>query len=390
MDELNRDLLVAVLAVLTDAIPRTALATALKSWTEEKGQSLSEWLKQSAGLDDQRIHALECLASAHLKAHENDLRLSLSAWNAFELTQGVLTEIPDDALRTTLGASLGGSTTLPLNGGTDLGSPSWPLNPSLRSPEGERFQLIRPHAQGGIGQVWVARDCELQRDVALKEIQPRFAERADQRARFVLEAEITGNLEHPGIVPVYSLGRNADGRPYYAMRFIQGESLSVAIKKYHESRRAEDPSAQPRSRALRGIEFRQLLGRFLDVCDAIDYAHSRGVLHRDIKPANIMLGRYGETLVVDWGLAKVIGRTDRTPAPADGDVESSLAGASVTTSGDTTAGHDNRNANLHDARNKPGAISTSLATRATSTAWVPPSTSYSRDRCRFTAKTSPK
>ena len=78
--------------------------------------------------------------------------------------------------------------------------------------------------------MWLARDSELQREVAIKEIQPRFAELAEQRARFLLEAEVTGNLEHPGVVPVYSLGTNADGRPYYAMRFIRGESLAVAIK----------------------------------------------------------------------------------------------------------------------------------------------------------------
>jgi serine/threonine-protein kinase len=250
-----------------------------------------------------------------------------------------LTEIPDDALRTTLGATLGPSTTLPANGGTCGSLAAWASSLSLRSPEGERFQLLRPHAKGGIGQVWVARDCELQREVALKEIQPHFAERDDHRARFVLEAEITGNLEHPGIVPVYSLGRNADGRPYYAMRFIQGESLWAAIRKYHKSRTAGDGAAEARPRPKWGIEFRQLLGRFLDVCDAIDYAHSRGVIHRDIKPANILLGRYGETLVVDWGLAKVIGRDDLlSPAPADGEFEPSFAGASVSTSGDTQQG----------------------------------------------------
>jgi serine/threonine-protein kinase len=334
---MNRDLLVAVLAVLTDAIPRSALATAIRCWTEEKGQSLAEWLKQSGGLDDHRIHALECLASAHLKAHENDLRQSLSAWNAFELTQGVLTEIHDEALRTTIGASLGGSTTVPLNGGSPTGSTSWVLNPAPRSPDGERFERIRPHARGGIGQVWLARDCELQRNVALKEIQPCFAEREDQRARFVLEAEITGNLEHPGIVPVYSLGRSADGRPYYAMRFIQGESFSLAIKKFHEGRRAAEAETATR-RPQWGVEFRHLLGRFLDVCDAMDYAHSRGVIHRDLKPANIMLGKYGETLVVDWGLAKVMGKDDVIPAAANGEFEPSMAGCSVTTSGDTQPG----------------------------------------------------
>ena len=203
----------------------------------------------------------------------------------------------------------------------------------------ERFQLIRPHKQGGIGQVWLRHDSELQREVAVKEIQPRYAEREDYRSRFVLEAEITGGLEHPGIVPVYSLGRDGKGRPYYAMRFIRGESLSVEIERFHKKYAQAAGDAGPKDaetqvedeknagkenagkenaakkdgdltadvRSKWGIEFRQLMGRFLDVCDAIDYAHSRGVLHRDLKPLNIMLGPYGETLVVDWGLAKKVG-----------------------------------------------------------------------------------
>jgi eukaryotic-like serine/threonine-protein kinase len=338
VDKMNCDLLVVVLAILTDAVPQSAVAEALRSWTSQPGQSLTQWLKKSAGLSDARIRGLECLAAAHLKAHQNDLRLSLNAWNAFELTQDVLTEINDDALRTTLGASLGGGSTLPLVEGTPENSLAWVLNQHLPTPEGERFQLIRPHAQGGIGQVWVARDSELQRDVALKEIQPRFAERPDHRARFVLEAEITGNLEHPGIVPVYSLGRNADGRPYYAMRFIQGESFSVAIRRFHKARREQADGAKTGLRPSWGIEFRQLLRRFLDVCDAIDYAHSRGVLHRDLKPANIMLGRYGETLVVDWGLAKVIGKNDVIPVHEDGLSEPGFTGSSVASSDETLQG----------------------------------------------------
>ncbi len=140
--------------------------------------------------------------------------------------------------------------------------------------------------------------------------------------RFVLEAEITGNLEHPGIVPVYSLGRNAEGRPYYAMRFIRGRELFGGDPAVSPGPREQAGEARRRGRRPSwGIEFRQLLRRFLDVCDAIDYAHSREVLHRDLKPANIMLGRYGETLVVDWGLAKVIGKSDVIPAHGDGEFE---------------------------------------------------------------------
>ena len=144
----------------------------------------------------------------------------------------------------------------------------------------------------------MAQDEELHREVALKQIRGEHADDAQRACRFLVEAEITGGLEHPGIVPVYGLGQYDDGRPFYAMRLIQGDNLKSAIERFHQ---AETAARDPGERAL---EFRRLLGRFLDVCNAVAYAHSRGVLHRDLKPGNIMLGKYGETLVVDWGLAK--------------------------------------------------------------------------------------
>ena len=171
------------------------------------------------------------------------------------------------------------------------------------------LEVLRLHASGGLGEVYVARDEELNREVALKEIQAGYADDPDSRSRFLLEAEITGGLEHPGIVPVYGLGHYADGRPFYAMRFIRGDSLKEAIERFHQA--DEQPGRDPGERTL---ALRQLLRRFVDVCNAVAYAHSRGVLHRDLKPGNVMLGPYGETLVVDWGLAKPIGRPGGAPA----------------------------------------------------------------------------
>ncbi len=173
--------------------------------------------------------------------------------------------------------------------------------------DGERFTIIREVAKGGMGQVSKAIDRELDREVALKEIQPRYAYDHSVAARFVLEARVTGKLEHPGIVPVYGLNHYPDGRPYYAMRFITGESLQDAIKAFHQT---EEPKLNPQEQAL---ALRKLLKRFIDVCNTIAFAHSRGFLHRDLKPANIMLGPYGETLVVDWGLAKDTAAPPRRP-----------------------------------------------------------------------------
>ena len=170
-----------------------------------------------------------------------------------------------------------------------------------------RYVLVRPHAEGGLGEVFLASDQEIGREVALKQIRGCHADDPGSQGRFVREAEITGNLEHPGIVPVYGFGRSPDGRPYYAMRFIRGESLEDAIARFHE---AETPDRDHGARAMERI---RLLKRFSDVCDTMEYAHSRGIIHRDLKPSNIMLGAHGETLVVDWGLAKPIHAFQEAP-----------------------------------------------------------------------------
>jgi len=239
------------------------------------------------------------------------------------------------------------------------------------SDAGSRYHILRPHAKGGLGQVYVARDSELRREVALKEIQERHAQSGENRARFLLEAEVTGGLEHPGIVPVYGMGAYADGRPYYAMRFIRGESLKDAIAHFHKPSSAHEgagseetvsldsvPDEKGREGAFlkqtrvgktgaafrmegeRLIAFRKLLGRFLDVCQAVAYAHSRGILHRDLKPGNIMLGKFGETLVVDWGLAKRMEstRTDVSPKDSAAPSVSSEAPLSPSTGAETLAG----------------------------------------------------
>ncbi|MEM1228324.1 MAG: serine/threonine-protein kinase [Planctomycetota bacterium] len=166
----------------------------------------------------------------------------------------------------------------------------------------DRFLKGKAHARGGLGEVFVALDAELNRQVALKQIQQQFATDEFSRRRFMFEAEITGRLEHPGIVPVYGMGLDARGEPYYAMRFIQGMSLERAIQDAHGK---GGPTQRLWSGAAESyLDLRRLLSRFMDVCQTIGFAHSRNVIHRDIKPDNIMLGSYGETLVVDWGLAR--------------------------------------------------------------------------------------
>ena len=190
-------------------------------------------------------------------------------------------------------------------------------------PDCQRFRVLRPHARGGIGAVFVALDTELHREVAVKQILDSHVDDPVSRARFMLEAEVTGGLEHPGIVPVYSLGADLDGHPYYAMRLIRGDSLKEVIEQFHTDAELQGNSGR------RSLELRKLLRRLTDVCNAIDYAHNRGVLHRDIKPSNIIVGKFGETLVVDWGLAKPMARAE--PELAAGELPWSVSPTSGST-----------------------------------------------------------
>jgi len=161
------------------------------------------------------------------------------------------------------------------------------------------------HAQGGLGEVFTARDQSLHRRVALKFIQAEYAGRADVRERFLFEAEVTGRLDHPGVVPVYGVGQGPDGRPFYAMRFIRGKKLSTAITAYHAE------ASQKADRHSQRLNLCTLIRQLASAAKTLAYAHHRGVAHLDIKPDNIMIGSYGETLIVDWGLATPLDDANR-------------------------------------------------------------------------------
>lgn len=158
-----------------------------------------------------------------------------------------------------------------------------------------RLKQLRFHARGGLGCVFRAHDEDIGRDVAVKAISQQKQHDKESQERFLREAEVTGRLRHPGIIPVYSRGETMDGRPFFVMPFLEEGTLEEAINAFH------DQNHQYRSNDR---QFRDLLSRYIAACQTVAYAHSRGVVHRDLKPHNIMLGRYGETLVIDWGLAE--------------------------------------------------------------------------------------
>jgi serine/threonine-protein kinase len=320
----DRNLLFGVLALQMDFIDRDALIAALHAWVLEKKRTLGEILVQQEALQADQRNLLESLVEAHLALHNHDVEKSLSAVAVPTPLRAELRSLADLDVQASIAR-------LPTPSEQDEPCPLPTTVEEVKKIAGLRYQIIRPHDKGGIGEVFVALDQELNREVALKEIQERHADDAHSRGRFVREAEITGGLEHPGIVPVYGLGQYADGRPFYAMRFIQGETLKDAIDHYHRTS-SDNPGERSRE-----FELRTLLTRFVAVCNAIAYAHSRGVIHRDLKPSNVMLGKYGETLIVDWGMAKAGMNEPPTQSASDGLPEPSLV-PSLADSIETQAG----------------------------------------------------
>ncbi|MCB9780927.1 MAG: SUMF1/EgtB/PvdO family nonheme iron enzyme [Alphaproteobacteria bacterium] len=173
------------------------------------------------------------------------------------------------------------------------------------SPAADRYERLALLGAGGMGEVWRVRDRQLHRTLAMKVVRPEPMRQGAALARFVEEAQCTAQLQHPGIVPVHELGRQDDGALYFTMAEIRGRTLDALIAEVHDASRG----GAWRSGAS-GWTFRRLVDAFHRVCEAVAYAHSRGVVHRDLKPDNVMLGDHGEVQVVDWGLAKVVGRPD--------------------------------------------------------------------------------
>jgi WD40 repeat protein/serine/threonine protein kinase len=332
MAEHERDLRFALHAVRSGAISPDSLIAALRTCEADRTLSLGQTLVEHGAVTAEEWSSLEGRLAAEIEQPvnggvKNQATISLS-----------------EALGQTQAASGDGAPGLGSEPGSKTRREGWdaaatqpflrgepgPIGTAATSPE-LRYRVLRSLARGGLGEVFVALDAELNREVALKLIQERLAGSEQSRARFVLEAEVTGGLEHPGIVPVHGLGQLSDGRPYYTMRLVRGESLGQAIQAFWKAERV-------RRRRARSVARLQLLRRYLDVCNVVSYAHSRGVIHRDIKPANILLGPYGETLLVDWGLAKVVGRREMGRGAAGEDLKPLAASASSETVAGTVIG----------------------------------------------------
>lgn len=319
-DDMTRSLLLGFLALRAGLVDAPALLSAFDAWCLDGSGSLGQVLRERRALTSEEHERLVTAVEEHaLRSGGNHWTPPEPAGLDLGTAEGSQCRGQADVAETVVYPGAEGDPALRFG---DPGTSRDGVSTAMPSP---RFGSLVRHSEGGLGQVYRAVDHELGREVALKTIRDEWADDPESRARFALEGKVTGMLEHPGIVPVYGMGRDVEGRAYYAMRLIRGRSLREAIQEYH------GPAI--RSPAL----LRELLGRLVQVCEAVEYAHSRGVIHCDLKPENIMLGPFGEALVVDWGLAKVSGRPlhdaggNPLPPREDGHPETSLPGRATGT-----------------------------------------------------------
>jgi tetratricopeptide (TPR) repeat protein len=287
----DRNLLFGVLARQLELITDSQFAQACSAWATRKSTPLADVLKDLGWLNGDDRREVERLLERKLRKHGGDARRSL-AETADGRAHDVLKSIADQEVRSSI------STLPPAAGYVLMQTVDHPAT------QKSRYTLTRLHGEGGLGQVWVAHDNDLGRDVAFKQIKPGKTANPDLWRRFLKEAQITGQLEHPNIVPVYELGREPDNKqPFYTMRLVRGQTLREAIAENHRRRQAgeEDPLERPK-----------LLQNFMSICQALSYAHSHGVIHRDLKPENVIVGRFGEVVVLDWGLAKLVDEKEAT------------------------------------------------------------------------------
>lgn len=296
----DRDLLEALFVQQLGFAPASEVISAGAQWLvqRERGASLVDVLRERGLLDARQVKLVRALVDEAIAAHGGDAAVTLDS----------LPEATRDSLEGISATLRPGQT--PQRSDTSMSFDSLETPENIGTEAKGRYTFdtgprgrVEELGRGGAGRVVLARDHFLGRDVALKELHrditqnPKFdtLHVRNLEARFLREARVTGQLEHPAIVPVYELGRRRDGTLYYTMRRVRGRTLAQAFT----------DSGDLAGRLA-------LLPDLLTACRAVAAAHHRDVVHRDLKPQNVMLGPHGETYVMDWGLARVMGKADRT------------------------------------------------------------------------------
>jgi serine/threonine protein kinase len=316
----DRNLLFGVLALQGDLIDASQFAQACTSWAGQKDRPLASVLVERGWIRDSDVRVVDQLLELKLEKIAGNAQLGLAQIAARDAAvQASIASVRDAVDDADMRKTLDGVSH------TSAGTIEYiaPLEDLMQRRD--RYTLTTLHAKGGLGQVWLARDTQLDREVALKELRPEQGANTTTLRRFLQEARITGQLDHPGVVPVYELahgnGEVGTGvRPYYTMRFIRGKTLSQAVGGFHE-KRARGESAR--------LDLVELLQAFVGVCNTVAFAHERGVIHRDLKGSNIVLGEFGEVILLDWGLAKLVDRADSDEPAFDPDATGAWTGNSA-------------------------------------------------------------
>ncbi len=299
----QQDIALAATALRSGVLTERQLSKALGSWTIHGSVSLADHLVEKGLLDESSRQQLSEQASSYLE------NCRTSGSNSRSPSESVLISTLDTVDPSGKIAQLMGIRAAAGKGAAES---------TDRRSAMLGYRLVRKIGQGGLGRVWLAYDENLKRHVAIKEISGR--ENPAVLERFRREAKITGQLEHPGIVPIYQLGDDEQtGEAFYAMRFLGKSTLHDSIMEYHERRSEGDENP---------MLIRQLLTDFVNVCQAIGHAHSRKVIHRDLKPENIAIDSFGQVIVIDWGIAKVIDEHSWSETAAEFDA-SAISGQST-------------------------------------------------------------
>jgi WD40 repeat protein/serine/threonine protein kinase len=304
--ELN--LLVAMRALAIGLIDDEGFRVVCRGWTEDRSRSVELRLVESFGIGEEtRRRLMEDVNQRVSLAGDDPVRAYQEELAQDSRVASLVCELDDDpVVAATLDEQPRDGHVLLATLGEDPSDPT--VGPNAEAAQ-MRYTLHRVYGKGGLGQVWMAQDRTLNRRVALKELKPGRVKQVDSPAtrgilrRFLREAQITGQLQHPNIVPVYDVERRDGGLPFYTMKLVEGQTFAKAITDYHERRKTgqDDP-----------VEFARLLQAFIGVCQAVAYANANGVVHRDLKPQNVVLGGFGEVIVLDWGEAKLVRPTNAT------------------------------------------------------------------------------
>ena len=271
----ERQLLFAVLAFEYEILNLEQLQLVCRAWAEDKSKLLADLLIEWRWLTSDDSAKVNGAVDRSLAKNYDNARIALNAVMVRPEVFASLKEIKNDVIQEVLQR----------------------LKPIVAQLVNDRYRLIDDFAYGGLGKIWLAEDTVIRRRIAFKELQQKWLKNSGIVDRFVEEIQLTGQLEHPGIVPIYDLGFREDGMLYYTMKYVKGVNMEDAIVALH---------VLPRRSSKRHLAFTRLLRQFIAVCQAVAFAHGHRVLHRDLKPQNVMLGEFGETQVLDWGLAKLV------------------------------------------------------------------------------------